>query len=164
MNLIVAVDSNWAIGKENKLLVSIPQDMKFFRETTKGKVVAMGRKTLESFPNGLPLKNRTNIVITGNKDYQVKGAVVVHSIEEALKEVEKYPSENVYCIGGDSIYKQMLPYCDVAHVTKIDFAYEADAHFPNLDEDPEWEITAESDEQTYFDLEYAFVKYERKNK
>ena len=99
-----------------------------------------------------------------NKDYQVKGAVVVHSIEEALKEVEKYPSEDVYCIGGDSIYKQMLPYCNVAHVTKIDFAYEADAHFPNLDEDPEWEITAESDEQTYFDLEYVFVKYERKNK
>ena len=123
-----------------------------------------GRKTLESFPNGLPLKNRTNIVITGNRDYQVKGAVIVHSIEEALKEVEKYPAEDVYCIGGDSIYKQMLPYCDTAHVTKIDFSYEADAYFPNLDEDPDWEITAESEEQTYFDLEYAFVKYERKDR
>ena len=74
-------------------------------------------------------------MITGNRDYQVKGAVIVHSIEEALKEVEKYPAEDVYCIGGDSIYKQMLPYCDTAHVTKIDFAYEADAYFPNLDED-----------------------------
>ena len=84
--------------------------------------------------------------------------------EEALKEVEKYPAEDVYCIGGDSIYKQMLPYCDTAHVTKIDFAYEADAYFPNLDEDPDWEITAESEEQTYFDLEYAFVKYERKDR
>ena len=131
---------------------------------THRKVVVMGRKTLESFPNGLPLKNRTNIVISGNRDYQVKGAVVVHSIEEALREVEKYPAEDVYCIGGDSIYKQMLPYCDVAHVTKIDFAYEADAYFPNLDEDPDWEITAESEEQTYFDLEYAFVKYERKDR
>lgn len=118
MNVIVAADKNWGIGKNNQLLVSIPADMKMFREETTGKVVVMGRKTLESFPNGLPLKNRTNIVISGNRDYQVKGAVVVHSIEEALREVEKYPAEDVYCIGGDSIYKQMLPYCDVAHVTK----------------------------------------------
>ena len=162
MNIIVAADKNWGIGRNNELLVSIPADMKMFRKETTGKVVIMGRKTLESFPNGLPLKNRTNIVITGNKDYNAKGAVIVHSIEEALKEAEKYPSEDVYCIGGDSIYKQMLPYCDVAHVTKIDFAYEADAYFPNLDEDSQWEITAESDEQTYFDLEYTFVKYERK--
>ena len=107
MNLIAAVDNNWAIGKNNQLLVRIPMDQKFFREMTTGKVVVMGRKTLESFPNSRPLKNRTNIVITGNKDYQVKGAVVVHSIEEALKEVEKYPAQDVYCIGGDSIYRQM---------------------------------------------------------
>ena len=164
MNIIVAADKNWGIGRNNELLVSIPADMKMFREETTGKVVVMGRKTLESFPNGLPLKNRTNIVITGNKDYQVKGAVVVHSIEEALKEVEKYPAQDVYCIGGDSIYRQMLPYCDVAHVTKIDFAYEADAYFPDLDEDPDWEVTAESEEQTYFYLEYTLVKYERKDK
>ena len=91
MNIIVAADKNWGIGRNNELLVSIPADMKMFREETTGKVVVMGRKTLESFPNGLPLKNRTNIVITGNRDYQVKGAVIVHSIEEALKEVEKYP-------------------------------------------------------------------------
>ena len=120
MNIIVAADKNWGIGRNNELLVSIPAD--------------------------------------------IKGAVVVHSIEEALKEVEKYPAQDVYCIGGDSIYRQMLPYCDVAHVTKIDFAYEADAYFPDLDEDPDWEVTAESEEQTYFDLEYTFVKYERKDK
>ena len=82
-------------------------------------------------------------------------------IEELLEEIKKYPSEEVYCIGGDSVYKQLLPYCDTAHVTKIDFGYEADSYFPNLDEMPEWKITAESDEQTYFDLEYSFVKYER---
>ena len=162
MNIIVAADKNWGIGRNNELLVSIPADMKMFREETSGKVVVMGRKTLESFPNGLPLKNRINIVITSNKEYEVKGAIIVHSIEEALEEIKKYPAEDVYCIGGDSIYAQMLPYCDVAHVTKIDFAYEADSHFPNLDEDDEWEITGESDEQTYFDLEYQFVKYERK--
>ena len=161
MKLIVAVDKNWAIGKENKLLVSIPADMKMFRQETTGKVVVLGRKTLETFPNGLPLKNRVNIIISRNKDYQVKGATVVHSVEEALEEIKKYPEDQVYCIGGDSIYKQFLPYCDVAHVTKIDFAYEADRYFPNLDEMPEWKITGASEEQTYFDLEYQFVRYER---
>ncbi len=161
MNLNVAVDKNWAIGKENKLLVSIPQDMKFFRETTMGKVVVMGRKTLESFPGGQPLKKRTNIVITRDKNYSVKDAIVVHSVEEALEELKQYPTEDVYVIGGDSIYRQMLPYCDIAHVTKINHAYEADTYFPNLDEKEEWLVTGVSDEQTYFDLEYEFVRYER---
>lgn len=162
MNLIVAVDENWAIGKDNKLLVSIPSDMKFFRQTTTGKVVVMGRKTLESFPNGLPLKNRTNIVLTRSRDYKVKGAVMVHSVPELLAELEKYNSEDVYVIGGDSVYRELLPYCDTAHVTKISHAYEADAYFPNLDVMEEWEVTGESEEQTYFDLEYLFVRYERK--
>ena len=161
MNLIVAVDKNWAIGKDNKLLVSIPQDMKFFRETTMGKVVVMGRKTLESFPGGQPLKKRTNIVITRDKNYSVKDAIVVHSVEEALEELQKYNSDDIYVIGGDSIYRQMLPYCDVAHVTKINHAYEADTYFPNLDEKEEWLVTGVSDEQTYFNLEYEFVRYER---
>ena len=87
MNLIVAVDKNWAIGNDNKLLVSIPQDMKFFRETTMGKVVVMGRKTLESFPGGQPLKKRTNIVLTRDKNYQVKDAIVVNTVDELLQEL-----------------------------------------------------------------------------
>lgn len=160
MNLIVAVDKNWAIGKDNKLLVSIPADMKFFRETTKGNIVVMGRKTLESFPQGQPLQNRVNIVISRNKDYKVKGAVVVHSIEEAIEEAKKYEGD-VYVIGGESIYRAMLPYCQTALVTKIDHAYTADTYFPNLDQDPEWELTGETEEQTYFDLEYVFRRYER---
>ena len=164
MNIIVAADKNWGIGMDNKLLVSIPADMKFFRETTTGNVVVMGRKTLESFPGGLPLKRRTNIVLTKDVNYQVKDAVLVHSVEELLEELKKYDSENVYVIGGDSVYRQLLPYCDIAHVTKIDYAYEADSYFPNLDEDPQWEVTASSEEQTYFDLEYTFVKYQRKKK
>ena len=164
MNIIVAADKNWGIGKDNKLLVSIPADMKFFRETTTGNVVVMGRKTLESFPGGLPLKRRTNIVLTKDVNYQVKDAVLVHSVEELLEELKKYDSENVYVIGGDSVYRQLLTYCDIAHVTKIDYAYEADSYFPNLDEDPQWEVTASSEEQTYFDLEYTFVKYQRKKK
>lgn len=161
MKMIVAVDKNWGIGKNNDLLVSIPADMKMFRTETSGKVVVMGRKTLESFPGGLPLKNRTNIVLSGNPDYQVKGAIVVHSLPELLEEIKKYPKDQVYCIGGDSVYKMLLPYCDTAQVTKIDFAYEADRYFPNLDEMPQWQVAAESEEQTYFDLEYRFVRYER---
>ena len=162
MNIIVAVDKNWGIGKDNQLLVSIPADMKFFRSTTTGKVVVMGRKTLESFPNGLPLKNRTNIVLTQNMDYRVKDAIICHSVDEVLKELKQYDSEDVYVIGGESIYRQMLPYCDVAHVTKMDYVYQADTYFPNLDEDPEWEIAADSEEKTYFDLEYRFLLYVRK--
>lgn len=161
MNLIAAVDKNWAIGNKNQLLVRIPADQKFFRETTTGKVVVMGRKTLESFPNGLPLKNRTNIVLTRNPDYQVSGAVVVHDEQELRRVLENYPSEDIYMIGGETVYRQFLDECDVAYITKIDFAYEADAYFPNLDERPEWRLAADSEEKTYFDLEYYFYRYER---
>lgn len=161
MNLIVAVDKNWAIGLGNKLLVSIPADMKFFRQTTTGKVVVMGRKTLESFPGGQPLKNRTNIVITRDTNYKVKDGIVVSTIEEALEELKKYKDEDIFVIGGESIYRQMLPYCKTAFVTKIDHAYDADTFFPNLDEMEDWKLTGISEEQTYFDLEYVFARYER---
>ena len=161
MNMIVAVDSNWAIGHKGKLLVSIPEDMQFFRRETTGKVVVMGRKTLESFPNGLPLKNRVNVVITKDKEYNVKDAIICHSIEEALEVLKQYNDEDIYVIGGESVYRQFLPYCSVAHVTKINYSYDADTYFPNLDEMDEWTIEESSDERTYFDLEYKFVRYER---
>jgi dihydrofolate reductase len=162
MNIIVAVDKNWAIGFQNKLLISIPEDMRFFRDETTHKVVVMGKNTLESFPGGRPLRDRTNIVIALEKDYKAEGAIVVHSIEEALEEIKKYKSEDVYVIGGASIYSQMLEYCDVAHITKIDYAYHADTYFPNLDENTNWVIKEESDERTYYDIEYAFYKYVKK--
>jgi len=162
MNLIAAVDENWAIGNKNQLLVSIPADMKFFRETTVNKVVVMGRKTLESFPGGQPLKKRTNIVLTRDKNYKVKDAIVVNTVEALLEELKKYDEEDIYIIGGESIYRQMLPYCKLAHITRIHHAYEADTFFPNLDKMEDWEITGISEEQTYFDLEYEFVRYERK--
>lgn len=162
MNVIVAVDKNWAIGYQNKLLISIPADMRFFREVTSNKVVIMGKNTLESFPGGQPLKNRVNIVIALEKDYKVKDATVVYSIEEALEEAKKYKSEDVFVIGGASIYRQMLPYCDVAHITKIDYAYQADTYFPNLDQMEDWHLAEETEEQTYYDLSYTFCRYERK--
>jgi len=159
MNLIVAVDKNWAIGKDNKLLVSIPDDMKFFRETTTGKVVVMGRKTLESFPNSKPLPNRVNIVLTRDKDYYAKGAVVVHSKEELDNELKKYNTEDIFIIGGESIYRLMLDECDRAFVTYVDYGYDADTYFPNLDEASNWKLAEESEEQTYYDIEFYFRTY-----
>ena len=161
ISMIVTVDRNWGIGRENKMLTHIQPDLTYFRETTTGKVIVMGRKTLESFPNGLPLKNRVNIVLTKNKNYQVKDAVIVHSEEELLEELKKYPSEKIYVIGGESIYKMMLPYCDTVYVTKIDREFQADTYFPNLDQTEDWKMTEEGEEQTCFDLEFAFTKYER---
>ena len=139
MNLIVNADKNWGIGKNNELLVHIPNDMK----------------------NGLPLVKRTNIVMTKNKDYDVKGAVIVHSKEELLEELKKYPQEDIFVIGGESIYRMLLPYCSTAYVTRTDYAYDADTYFPNLDEMEEWKLTEEGEEETYFDIEYRFTKYEK---
>lgn len=163
LNLIVAVDNNWAIGCKGRLLVRIPNDHKTFRRRTTGQVVVLGRKTLETFPQGMPLQNRTNIILSSNPDYRVKDAVIVHSEEELLEELKKY-REEIYIIGGESVYRMMLPYCDAAYVTKIDQDYEADTYFPNLDEMDDWEITEDGEEQTYFDIAYRFVKYERKRR
>lgn len=162
MNLIVAVDKNWAIGNKNKLLVSIPNDMKNFRKTTTGNVIIMGRKTLESFPQSQPLANRVNIVLTANPNYKVNGATIVHSLDALMEELKQYTEQEIYVIGGESIYRQLLPYCKKAIVTKIDEAYEADTYFPNLDDMEEWQIVEESEEQTYFDICYTFVTYEKK--
>jgi len=162
MKLIAAVDANWAIGNKNSLLVQIPADQKFFRNETTGKTIVLGRKTLETFPGGRPLPNRTNIILSSRPDYKVKDAIVLHSVEEVLEKLKEYDSDDVFIIGGDSIYRQFLQYCDIAEITKIDYAYEADAYFPNLDEAEDWELIADSEEQTYFDIEYRFLKYARK--
>jgi dihydrofolate reductase len=164
MKAILAADANWGIGREGKLLVSIPADMRFFRQMTTGNVVVMGRKTLDSMPGGRPLPNRTNIILTRNTELEVKGATVVHSTDELLETLKAFSSEEIYIIGGAEIYRQMLPYCETIYVTKIDYVYQADAFFPNLDEDPEWKMTEESEEQTYFNLEYTFRIYKRVKK
>lgn len=163
MNLIVAVDKNWSIGNQGQLLVSIPEDKRLFREETLGKVIVMGRKTLESLPGKQPLYGRVNIVLTKNPDYKVKGAIVCHSLEQVMEELEKYEKSDCFIIGGQSMYEQFLPLCNIAHVTYIDYLYSADTHFPNFDKDSDWEMTKESDEQTYFNLCYTYRLYERKN-
>ena len=162
MNVIAAVDSKWGIGNKRQLLVQIPADQKLFRQETTGKVIILGHRTLETFPQGMPLAGRTNIILSREPELKVKGASVVHSIEELMEELKAYDSRDVYVVGGESIYQQLLPDCDTAPLTMIDHTYEADAHFPNLETDEEWVQTGESDEQTYFDLAYTFVKYERR--
>ena len=240
MNLIAAADQNWAIGKNNSLLISIPQDMRFFRETTSGKVVVMGRKTLESFPGGKPLKNRVNIVLTSNPDYSKEGVIVIHSPKELpeilqafqktretretqktqepqesqipltlqltpqevqqLQRTQKTPelqrtqetqepqrtqetpelqkpqdpqilqkslmsqgdiSDDVFVIGGGSIYTLFLPLCDTAYITRIEKAFEADTYFPNLDQLDDWQIVEQSETFEYEGIRYSFVIYRR---
>ncbi|MBQ9333342.1 MAG: dihydrofolate reductase [Lachnospiraceae bacterium] len=161
MNMIVAVDENWAIGNKGSLLVRIPADHKNFRNETIGKVVVLGRKTLETFPQKQPLGDRTNIILSRDPHYRAGDAIIVHSLEGLIRKLKEFDDQDIYIIGGASVYELMLPYVDTVHVTKIDHKYEADAYFPNLDESPEWEITAESDEQVYFDLTYRFLKYTR---
>ncbi len=162
MNLIAAADENWAIGMNQKLLVRIPEDMKRFRRMTVGKVVVLGRKTMETFPGGQPLKDRTNIVLSKDQNYRAEGALVVRSLEELAEELSKYRSEEIFVIVGDSIYRQLLDKCDTAYITKIDYAYQADAWLPDLDEEEGWQMTGEGEEQTYFDLEYRFLTYSRR--
>lgn len=161
MNLIVNAANGWAIGRNNELLIRIPADMKYFQQTTTGKVVVMGRKTLESFPGGKPLPKRTNIVLTSDKSYSNADAIVIHDQEALLEELKQYSDKDIFIIGGESVYRMMLPYCDTALVTKVDYSYQADTYFPDLDQLDDWKRTEESEEQTYFDLEYRFTKYKR---
>ncbi len=164
MKLIAAVDNNWAIGLKGDLLVRIPADQKYFREQTMGHVIVMGRKTLESFPGGQPLAGRRNIVITHNRDYHVKGAETVCSFDELNNLISDVDTDEIYIIGGGSIYSALMDWCDTALITKIDREFEADTFIPSLEKDPSWELISESEEQTYFDLIYHFQTYKRNGK
>ncbi|MCR5523326.1 MAG: dihydrofolate reductase [Clostridia bacterium] len=162
MNTIVCVDNNWGIGRNNDLLFHLPADMKYFREKTTGHTVIMGLATLFSFPGRKPLKNRTNIVISGDPDFKAEGMTVCYSIEECLEAVKDTDPAEVFVIGGASIYEQMLPYCDTAYVTKVNASEQAEKYFPNLDSLPEWYLDSESETQTDGGLEFRFTVYRKK--
>lgn len=163
MNFIVAVDENWGIGNQGDLLYSIPEDMKFFRQTTLNKVVIMGRNTLESLPGAKPLPKRTNIVVTRNPAYTVEGAIVCHSIEEVLDAVKDYAPDDVWVMGGKAIYEAFLPYCKKGYITKIASQKEADTVLINLDTLPEWECVSQSETHTFEGISFAFCVYENRN-
>lgn len=161
MKAIVMVDKNWGIGKDNALLIKLPPDMAHFKRHTMGNVVVMGKNTLLSFPNGKPLPNRVNIVLSttiADGDY-----VKVDSLSALKTELMKYDPDKVYVIGGASIYKLMLPYCEKIIVTKVDAVKDADAFFENLDLNPDFELTEEGEEQDYEGLKFRFTVYENKN-
>ncbi len=162
MKLIVNVDNNWNIGNDGDLVFPIPEDMKFFRTTTSGKTVVMGRKTLDSFPGGRPLKNRVNIVLTRDADFGRDGAIVCHSVNEVLEILKQYDTDDVYVIGGAEIYKMFLDYCDTAIVTHVDAVAEnADKKFPDLSVLPQWQMAASSEEKDHEGLKFKFCTYKK---
>ena len=142
MNLIAAVDRHWGIGRNGRLLLSIPEDQRLFRQETLGKTVT--------------------IVLSRGEKKRMKGAVWVGSVQEALEAVKDCKREDVFVAGGEEIYRAFLPYCDTAHVTFVDYVYEADAYFPDLDRDPGWVLDVETEEATYFDICYTFRRYVRR--
>ena len=160
MNAIVVVDRNWAIGREGNLLVHLPGDLKYYREKTLGNVIVVGRKTLESFPGGRPLPERTNIVITSNPQYEAEGCIICRSVEETMKTLEKYDDDKVFIAGGTEIYRQFMEKCSAFYVTKIDESFEADRYFPNLDE-MGFKLVWESPIQEEKGISYRFTKYVR---
>lgn len=162
MKAIVAVDSNWGIGNKGRLLQSIPEDMKFFKEKTKGNIVVMGRTTFESLPNKSPLKDRVNIVLTRNNNFVDDRLIICHSIEETIEVLKQYDNDQIYIIGGEAIYNYFLPYCDTAYVTKINNSYVADKYFINLDNEEEWQLIAKSEEKEYNGISFNFNEYRRK--
>jgi dihydrofolate reductase len=162
MNLIAAVDKNWAIGKNNDLLYNIKEDMQFFRSTTLNKVVVMGRKTLESFPNSKPLKNRVNIVLSSDTSLKIEGATIVNDLNMLFDELKKYNTNEVFVIGGGAIYKMLEPYCDTAYITEIDAEKDADIFFPNLSKMDEWKLIESSEKKEDNGIEFVFNKYVRK--
>lgn len=166
MKLIVATDKDWGIGKNNDLLVHLPNDLKFFKEKTLDKIVIMGRNTLESMPGGKPLPKRTNIVISRNPEYIKEGCVMAASVEEAAAKARVLAGEggedNIFVIGGASIYEQMLPMCNSCFITRMNKAFGADRFFPNLDENPDFEVVWESPSQEENGVEYKFREYRRK--
>lgn len=162
MKLIVNVDNEWNIGSDGDLVFPIREDMKFFRSTTSGKVVVMGRKTLDSFPGGNPLKNRVNVVLTRDKAFEKEGVEVVNSVEDALEVLNAYDSDDVYIIGGAEIYAMFLDYCDTALVTHVDaVAEKADKKFPDLSVRPEWKLCEKSEEKEENGIKFTFCTYKK---
>ncbi|MCR4443088.1 MAG: dihydrofolate reductase [Peptococcaceae bacterium] len=162
MKAIVAVDMNWGIGFKGALLERIPEDMKRFKQLTMGKVVVMGRQTFESLPNKEPLTGRINIVLSTKANYINyinEGITVCPSLSRLLQELKKYPADDVFVIGGEAVYKQLLPYCTEAHVTRIERTYEADRFFPDLDNDKTWRLVSAGESRIYNGIRYSFLRY-----
>ena len=164
MNFIVAVDEQWNIGREGALLQPISEDLKFFKAKPMNKIVILGRKTLQTFPGAKPLKGRTNIILTRQEDFSAEEAIICHSYDQLFQKLHNYCSEDIFIIGGGEIYNKLIPYCELAYVTKIHKTYYADTSIMNLDQKPNW-IIIKSEEKHHFkdDIYYSYLEY-RNNK
>ncbi len=159
MKLIVAVDETWGIGKNGDLLLSIPDDMRYFREKTRRAVLVMGYNTLLSFPNGKPLPNRMNLVLADIEGVVAPGTVICDSMEQLFSIIRDMNADDIFVIGGGYTYRQFLPYCDTAYITKMRFSGDADTFIPNLDELEEWRVEETSEEREHEGVKYCFVTY-----
>lgn len=158
MYAIVAVDRNWAIGKDGDQLAYIPADLKRFKTLTMGHAVILGRKTLATFPGGRPLKDRRNLVLSRQPDFAPEGAEVFPD----LGSLRRQAPEDAFVVGGASVYEQLLPWCDTVYVTEMDRVFAADCFFPNLAAAPDWYAAEESEEQEYEGLRYRYRTYRRR--
>ena len=170
MKLIVAVDREWGIGYQGELLANVKEDLAHFRELTIGKTVVYGSTTLRTFPGGRPLKGRKNLILSTKSDLKPEGAIVLHSVEELIAYEKSHSEEEIIVVGGASVYKQLLQYCEAAYVTRFDDSFKKDAYFPDLDTDPAWECISVS--ETYYSndatdtvdgMPYCFTEYRRVN-
>ncbi|MCL2372413.1 MAG: dihydrofolate reductase [Defluviitaleaceae bacterium] len=160
MNLSVAVAKNWGIGCQGDLVFRIKDDLKRFRQLTTGKVVVMGRKTLESLKDGKPLPKRDNIVLSREAGLVIPGAIVCGSASETREVLKNYQPQDIFIIGGGDIYAQFLDDCKFAYITKVDATANADAFFPNIDEMPHWRLVEESQPMQQDGLRYSFCLYQ----
>ncbi|MDD6211945.1 MAG: dihydrofolate reductase [Clostridiales bacterium] len=156
MNAIACVSATWGIGKDNHLLFHISEDLKFFRRTTDGKVLIMGRKTLESLPGGKPLPNRRHLVLSTQMDYQPEGVEVYHSVPELLEAIRDLPSDEVWVCGGGEVYQELLPYCEECYITHVDLQPPADTFFPNLFREKDW---TRADSEAYMEEKGIYFRY-----
>ena len=159
MNIVVAVNSDWGIGYNNKQSIVIDEDRQHFKRVTDGGVIIAGRKTFEDF--GRPLPNRKNIVLTRDRTFNAHGVVVAHSMDEVLVKIADDDTDKVFVIGGESIYELFMPMCSYAHVTKIEAAPLSDVFFPNLDELPEWSLESRGETNVSGGVRYSFDRYVR---
>lgn len=159
MNLIVAVYDDWGIGRDGTQPIALRADRKFFRETTRGAMVIVGRRTIDDFPGKMPLPGRINVALT-RSDLDIPGFAICHSPEEAAESAKTVKRAMV--IGGGSIYSQMLPYCDRAYITKVHVTPESDTFFPNLDENPDWELSEILQSGVEDGIAYEMCLYVRK--
>lgn len=160
MNFIVAVDEEYNIGNDKELLMYLPNDLKNFKKHTEGKVVVMGRKTLESLPKGKPLPNRINIILTTNKEYKAEGCLIVYSLEELFKLLKRYEDEDIFIIGGAEVYNGLIPYCKYGYITKIKKTFDVNKSINNVDNMPSWNKIWESEEMDQDGIKYVYTKYE----